>query len=110
MTFNIDCLMPNVHEVSSSSLTSNSAFSSDYLKVCLAGSDLKMRLLHLESGNLSLTEDYTENVPPYAILSHTWGKDTEEVNFDDFKAGTYTDKTGYRKIQFCGEQAARDEL
>ncbi|KAL5312995.1 hypothetical protein ACEPPN_019421 [Leptodophora sp. 'Broadleaf-Isolate-01'] len=70
-----------------------------------------MRLLHLESsGDFSLTEDYTENVPPYAILSHTWGKDTEEVNFDDFKAGTYTDKIGYRKIHFCGEQAARDKL
>ncbi|KAL5313277.1 hypothetical protein ACEPPN_019010 [Leptodophora sp. 'Broadleaf-Isolate-01'] len=68
-----------------------------------------MRLLHLEnSGNLSLTEDYTENVPPYAILSHTWGKDTEEVTFDDFRAGTYTDKIGYRKIKFCGEQGARD--
>lgn len=70
-----------------------------------------MRLLHLESsGDFSLTEDYTENVPPYAILSHTWGKDTEEVNFDDFKAGTYTDKIGYKKIHFCGEQAARDKL
>jgi len=70
-----------------------------------------MRLLQLESsGNFSLTEDYTEHVPLYAILSHTWGKDTEEVNFDDFKAGTYTGKTGYRKIQFCGEQAARDGL
>ncbi|KAG9230079.1 heterokaryon incompatibility protein-domain-containing protein [Amylocarpus encephaloides] len=67
-----------------------------------------MRLLHLDSDNLSLTEDYTENVPPYAILSHTWGKDTEEVTFDDFRAGTYTDKIGYRKIYFCGEQAAKD--
>jgi hypothetical protein len=69
-----------------------------------------MRLLHLESGNLSLTEDYIEHVPPYAILSHTWGKDTEEVTFDDFKAGNYTNKTGYTKIRFCGEQAARDRL
>ncbi|KAH9203232.1 heterokaryon incompatibility protein-domain-containing protein [Leptodontidium sp. 2 PMI_412] len=67
-----------------------------------------MRLLHLQSGNLSLTEDYTEHVPPYAILSHTWGNDTEEVTFDDFRAGTYIAKTGYRKIEFCGEQAARD--
>jgi len=58
-----------------------------------------MRLLHLESsGEFSLTEDYTEHVPPYAILSYTWGKDIEEVTFDDFRAGTYTDKTGYRKI------------
>ena len=67
-----------------------------------------MRLLHLQSGNLSLTEDYTEHVPPYAILSHTWGKDTEEVTFDDLRVGTYKDKIGYRKIEFCGEQAARD--
>jgi hypothetical protein len=71
---------------------------------------MRMRLLHLESGNLSLTEDYTEHVPPYAIHSHTWGKDTEEVTFDDFKGGTYSDKIGYRKIQFCGEQAIRDGL
>ncbi|KAL5316656.1 hypothetical protein ACEPPN_015705 [Leptodophora sp. 'Broadleaf-Isolate-01'] len=67
-----------------------------------------MRLLYLQSGNLSLTEDYTEHVPPYAILSHTWGIDTEEVTFDDFRVGTYTDKIGYRKIKFCGEQATRD--
>ena len=67
-----------------------------------------MRFLHLQSGSLSLTDDYTEHVPPYAILSHTWGKDTEEVTFDDFTAGTYTDKIGYRKIEFCGKQAARD--
>ena len=70
-----------------------------------------MRLLQVESsGNFSLTEDSIEHVPPYAILSHTWGKDTEEVTFDDFRAGGYTKKTGYRKIQFCGEQAARDGL
>jgi hypothetical protein len=71
---------------------------------------MRMRLLHLESGNLSLTEDYTEHVPPYAILSHTWGKDIEEVTFDDFKEGNHTNKTGYTKIRFCGEQAARDGL
>ncbi|KAH9207726.1 hypothetical protein DL95DRAFT_415366 [Leptodontidium sp. 2 PMI_412] len=70
--------------------------------------ELKMRLLYLQSGNLSLTEDYTEHVPPYAILSHTWGIDTEEVTFDDFRAGTYINKIGYRKIKFCGEQATRD--
>ncbi|KAH7374180.1 hypothetical protein BKA64DRAFT_714983 [Cadophora sp. MPI-SDFR-AT-0126] len=69
-----------------------------------------MRLLHLQSGNLSLTEDYTEHVPPYAILSHTWGNDTEEVTFNDLRAGFYTQKPGYRKIEFCGKQAARDGL
>ncbi|KAH7319056.1 hypothetical protein BKA65DRAFT_513722 [Rhexocercosporidium sp. MPI-PUGE-AT-0058] len=67
-----------------------------------------MRLLHLQSGNLSLTKDYTEYIPPYAILSYTWGKDTKEVIFNDFTAGTYTDKIEYKKIKFCGEEAARD--
>jgi hypothetical protein len=77
----------------------------------LDGLGIIMRLLQLEnSGGFSLTEDYTEHVPPYAILSHTWGKDVEEVTFDDFRAGSYTGKTGYRKIQFCGKQAARDGL
>ncbi|MAD82841.1 MAG: hypothetical protein CL912_07750 [Deltaproteobacteria bacterium] len=69
-----------------------------------------MRLLHLQSGSLSLTENYTEHVPPYAILSHTWGENTKEVTFNDFTTGTYANKIGYRKIQFCGEQAARDGL
>jgi hypothetical protein len=70
-----------------------------------------MRLLQLESsGDFSLTGYYTEDVPQYAILSHTWGKDVEEVTFDDFRAGIYAGKAGYRKIQFCGEQAARDRL
>lgn len=70
-----------------------------------------MRLLHLaSSGDLSLTEDYTEHIPPYAILSHTWGKDIEEVTFDDFRAGNYMGKIGYRKIQFCGEQATKNGL
>jgi hypothetical protein len=71
---------------------------------------MRMRLLHLESGNLNLTEDYTEHVPPYAILSHTWGKDIKEVTFDDFKEGNHINKTRYTKIRFCGEQATRDGL
>lgn len=71
-----------------------------------------MRLLQLNSsGEFSLTEDYHEDVPQYAILSHTWGKDADEVTFDDFMTGaSMSNKTGYRKIQFCGEQAAKDGL
>jgi hypothetical protein len=46
----------------------------------LDGLGIIMGLLQLEnSGDFSLTEDYTEHVPPYAILSHTWGKDIEKV-------------------------------
>ena len=70
-----------------------------------------MRLLELkESGELNLTKDLINNIPPYAILSHTWGKDEEEVTFQDLKGGSGTTKTGYKKIRFCGEQAGRDGL
>ena len=71
---------------------------------------MRMRLLYFESGNLTLTEDYTEHVPPYAILSHTWGKNTEEGTLDDLKAGNYIDTTKYIKFRICGEQAAKDGL
>jgi hypothetical protein len=38
-----------------------------------------MRLLRLEdNGELSLGEYFGDNIPRYAILSHTWGADGEE--------------------------------
>lgn len=71
-----------------------------------------MRLLECNSaGELSLTKDFVgNNIPQYAILSHTWGADTEEVTFQDLINGTGKSKTGYSKIWFCGEQARRDGL
>ncbi|KAH5574501.1 hypothetical protein HBI24_193910 [Parastagonospora nodorum] len=69
-----------------------------------------MRLLqHRENGDISLTEHIGEP-PPYAILSHTWGADNEEVTFRDLVDGTGTEKEGYRKLRFCGQQAARHGL
>jgi hypothetical protein len=42
-----------------------------------------MRLLRLNpDSTLSLTKFTAHNIPPYAILSHTWGDD--EVTFNDF--------------------------
>jgi hypothetical protein len=70
-----------------------------------------MRLLEQKrNGYFGLTKDLIHNIPPYAILSHTWGADTEEVTFRDVMDGTGRSKTGYDKIQFCGEQAKRDGL
>jgi hypothetical protein len=71
-----------------------------------------MRLLERNSaGELSLTKDFVgEDIPEYAILSHTWGADTEEVTFKDLMDGTGKGKPGYKKIYFCGEQARRDGL
>src|SRR5271167_1070336 len=71
-----------------------------------------MRLLERNSaGEFSLTKDFVgDDVPGYAILSHTWGPDTEEVTFKDLIDGTGKHKNGYNKIRFCGKQAKRDGL
>jgi hypothetical protein len=72
-----------------------------------------MRLLQRsETGEFSLTEDLVgdDPTPRYAILSHTWGLDTEEVTFEDMINGTGEKKPGYEKIRFCGEQARQDGL
>ena len=70
-----------------------------------------MRLLKITSHcEFSLTKDLINNIPPYAILSHTWGDDDQEVTFKDLTEGSGKTKVGYRKIQFCGEQATCDGL
>ena len=51
-----------------------------------------------------------DTIPPYAILSHTWGADAEEATFEDITNGTGKDKPGYEKIRFCEEQARIDGL
>jgi hypothetical protein len=41
-----------------------------------------MRLLkYEEDGELTITSFDDNATPPFAILSHTWGADTEEVTF-----------------------------
>ena len=62
------------------------------------------------TGELSLTKRLIDVVPCYAILSHTWGEDGDEVTFQDLKSGTGQDKPGYRKIQFCAQQTKQDGL
>jgi hypothetical protein len=70
-----------------------------------------MRLLQLEAdGKVSLVEFFGQNIPRYAILSHTWGADDEEVTFRDLVDGAGQNKSGYNKISFCGKQAAKDGL
>jgi hypothetical protein len=70
-----------------------------------------MRLLRLEDdGEFSLVEYVGKITLCYAILSHTWGTDDEEVTFKDIVKGTGKSKVGYSKIRFCGEQAVKDGL
>ncbi|KAI0554134.1 kinesin light chain [Xylaria curta] len=69
-----------------------------------------MRLLQRDAGHYSLTPDLISDVPPYAILSHTWGPD--EVVFQDLKRSSdgWRQKAGYNKIRFCAKQARKHSL
>ncbi|KAI1367675.1 heterokaryon incompatibility protein-domain-containing protein [Xylaria arbuscula] len=65
-----------------------------------------MRLIHIPT--MVIHEYQGEGIPPYAILSHTWGR--EEVSFSDFQEGKGQGLAGYKKIRGCCEQAKSDGL
>ena len=69
---------------------------------------LNMRLL--DTSTITLTSfDGDDDIPPYAILSHTWGQG--EVSFHDMltKAASELDsKAGYSKIRSCCTLAAQE--
>ncbi|KAH8631531.1 hypothetical protein IG631_13214 [Alternaria alternata] len=69
-----------------------------------------MRLLYYNAlGRLVLTDFRGKTIPPYAILSHRWSD--SEILIEDISNQTYKEKEeGYRKLQFCAERAAQDEL
>jgi TolA-binding protein len=70
-----------------------------------------MRLLQLDDGSSFTLADFAEDeVPCYAILSHTWGRDGEEVTHKDIVDGTGNGKAGYDKLRFCAIQAKNDGL
>ncbi|KAH7079197.1 kinesin light chain 1 [Paraphoma chrysanthemicola] len=71
-----------------------------------------MRLLACNNRkHLSFTKDIIgdDEIPPYAILSHTWQKD-QEVTFNEMLKRSATKKSGYKKIEFCAKQAQLDDL
>lgn len=65
---------------------------------------INMRLLHAKTG--CLEEFFGKDIPPYAILSHTWVP--TEVTFEDIRRHGY--KSGSTKINGCCRQAAKDGL
>jgi hypothetical protein len=65
-----------------------------------------MRLLNVKTRQLE--EFFGDEIPDYAILSHTWGK--EEVTFQDLKDPRHKDKHGYAKIEGTCQLAARGQL
>jgi hypothetical protein len=65
-----------------------------------------MRLLSVNTRQLE--EFFGDAVPPYAILSHTWG--AEEVTFQDLAREGHRRKQGYNKIEGCCQQAVSQGL
>ncbi len=61
-----------------------------------------MRLLH--STHLKLVEFMERDLPPYAILSHTW--EMEEVSFQEMQSDDAKSRKGYSKIEGCCKVAA----
>jgi hypothetical protein len=69
-----------------------------------------MRLLkRLPNGDLKLFPFNDDELPPYAILSHTWAEG-QEVTHNELVSGTGKDKTGYAKIRFCVDSAVHDGI
>jgi hypothetical protein len=49
-------------------------------------------------------EEFSTDIPPYAILSHRWGRPNDEVSFNDLDRGLdVSHKPGYRKLRRCCE-------
>lgn len=55
-------------------------------------------------------KEFLSDQPPYAILSHTWAADIDEVTFQEFRKRKKVtrSKIGYKKIQFAAGQAVKD--
>ena len=63
-----------------------------------------MRLLN--SSTLRLLDCSPNRIPSYAILSHTWREDGDEVLFADMERDSAKSKAGYHKIRDACKKAA----
>ncbi|KAF2440849.1 HET-domain-containing protein [Karstenula rhodostoma CBS 690.94] len=62
----------------------------------------------LDTKTITLSQQSDDNVR-YAILSHRWGNDNDEVSFTDIQhPRSMPRKKGYDKIEKCCKQALRD--
>lgn len=66
-----------------------------------------MKLLNVHT---LIVDDFPGRVPPYAILSHTWG--AEEVTFKDMQGprDKAEKKAGFAKVLGCCERARDDDF
>lgn len=70
-----------------------------------------MRLLNANTFELKMFMGAEADIPPYAILSHTW--ETTEIVFDDIKTQSYQSLTrnyAFQKVLQCCRQARRDNF
>ncbi|KAF2674768.1 HET-domain-containing protein [Microthyrium microscopicum] len=72
-----------------------------------------MRLLRWTDNGLELSSFEEAEIPTYAILSHTWGDDEDEVTFRDLMNLSSSDlqqRKGYNKIACATRQTFEDGL
>lgn len=68
-----------------------------------------MRLINSET--LLIQEFLSEDeLPEFAILSHTWGRTGEECTLQDMTHPSVSAKPGYQKIKLCCDQALTEGL
>jgi len=75
-----------------------------------------MYLLNIETGDLEL--HYGSEIPPYAILSHTWLGEEDEITYRDItdretgrshvQKSRLENKKGYFKVDHTCQQARQD--
>ncbi|KAJ0284865.1 hypothetical protein CBS470a_006608 [Colletotrichum nupharicola] len=66
-----------------------------------------MRLINVDT--LALEEFIGDNIPRYAILSHTWGPD--EVCYQDWKnMAVARERTGFQKIELARRHAISQDI
>jgi hypothetical protein len=66
-----------------------------------------MRLLNIDT--IRLEEFHGDSVPPYAILSRTWGEDWEEIHYNDIQGGRIGNHGPKSfKLNGCCKQAKND--
>lgn len=64
----------------------------------------------INTSNLQLEKFQECPAKSYAILSHTWGTDVEELDFDEFNAGQGRGKVGFEKVRLCCEEAKKNNI
>jgi hypothetical protein len=68
-----------------------------------------MRLLNVDTLTAVDFNASPENIPAYAMLSHTW-QNGQEISLQEMTSTPDTDKSGYMKILNCCRQAVYDWL